>query len=221
MENRTITVTGLGRERIAPDQIVINITLEAKDEDYSAVNALQSEQASELKEAAEQMGFEKGCLKTASFNIDTEYENYQTEKGNWARQFKGYCCRHTLTLKFDSNKDMLNGAVKAITSCKKSTPTFNIQFTVKDKEQFTDSLLQKAVKDAFRKAEVIASASGMKLGSLISISYMPESASIVSPTAARAELYRGVSVNDAAGVEIEAENIEGKAEIKAVWEILA
>lgn len=221
MENRTITVTGLGRESIAPDQIVINITLEAKDGDYSAVNALQSEQARELKAAAEQMGFEKGCLKTASFSIDTEYENYQTEKGNWVRQFKGYCCRHTLTLKFDSDKDMLNNAVKAITSCKKSAPTFNIQFTVKDKEQFTDSLLQKAVKDACHKAEVIASASGMKLGSLISISYLSESASIVSPAVAQFKLYRSASVNDAAGVEIEAENIEGKAEIEAVWELLA
>lgn len=221
MENRTITVTGLGRESIAPDQIVINITLEARDGDYSAVNALQSEQARELKEAAEQMGFEKGCLKTASFSIDTEYENCQTEKGNWARQFKGYCCRHTMTLKFGSDKDALNSAVKAITSCKKSTPTFNIQFTVKDKEQFTDILLQKAVKDAFHKAEVIASASEMKLGSLISISYLPESVSVISPTAARAELYRSASLNDNAGVEIEAENIEGKAEIKAVWEILA
>lgn len=219
MENRTITVTGLGRESIAPDQTVINITLEARDGDYSAVNALQSEQARELKEAAEQKGFEKGCLKTASFSIDTEYENFQTEKGNWARQFKGYCCRHTLTLKFDSNKDMLNNAVKAITSCKKSAPAFDIQFTVKDREQFTDSLLQKAVKDAFRKAEVIAAASGKKLGDLISISYLPDNIGIVSPTAARAELYRGISDNTDAGVEIEAENIEGKTEIKAVWEI--
>lgn len=219
MENRTITVKGLGRESIAPDQTVITITLEAADKDYSAVSSLGSEQTAELKEALEGSGFEKGCLKTASFNIDTEYESYQTEKGNWERRFKGYRCRHVLTLKFDSGADALNNAVNAITCCKSSAPLFNIQFDVKDREQFTDSLLQRAVKDAKHKAEVIAAAAGMKLGELRDISYLPENISIVSPTAANAELYRGAAAREAAVVDIEAEDIEGKAEVTVVWEI--
>lgn len=221
MENRTITVKGLGRERMAPDQTVIAITLKASDKDYSTVSSLGAEQTAELKEALEGNGFEKGCLKTSSFVIDTEYENCQTEKGDWERRFKGYCCRQSLSLKFDMDNAVLNNAVKIITSCKKSAPTFNIEFTVKDREQYTDLLLQRAVKDAKHKAEVIAAAAGVKLGALLDISYNPEGVTVfASNTLVYCDKYRGASEAENAGIEAEAEDIESQLDIKAVWEIV-
>lgn len=75
--SQTITVKGTGRESLKPDHITITLTLSSKNTDYSALTSLEAEKSEELTKALTDIGFNKCDIKTASFNIQTEYENFQ------------------------------------------------------------------------------------------------------------------------------------------------
>ena len=53
----------------------------------------------------------------------------------------------------------------------KCSPKFDIIYTVKDDEEAKNLLLKDAVKDANRKAQIIAEASNLNLGDILSIDY--------------------------------------------------
>lgn len=219
MNQHTLTVKGTGRESLKPDQILITLTLSAKGTDYAALTSLEAEKLEELTKALEGIGFEKSEIKTSNFNIGTEYENYQTEDRAWKKRFLGYSLDHGLSLVFDYDMKLLNKVINALSSCEKADPAFNIGFTVKDKESASDRLLQKAVKDARRKAEAIAEAAGVSLGEIQNICFDKEEAAFASPTvfgraAGGAELYRC-----AADVDITPDDIVSEMSVTVVWGI--
>lgn len=219
MNQQTLTVKGTGRESLKPDQILITCTLSVKDTDYAALTSLEAEKLEELTKALEGVGFDKSEIKTSSFNIGTEYENYQTEEQVWKRRFLGYSLDHGLSLAFDCDMKLLNKVVNALSSCEKADPSFNIGFTVKDKESASDRLLQKAVKDARRKAAAIAEAAGVSLGEIQNICFDNEEAAFASPTvfgraAGGAEPYRC-----AAKFDITPDDIVSEMSVTVVWGI--
>ena len=50
---RTITVKGVGKATVKPDQVVIRMSFEAKDKSYDQAMALAAQQAADLKQAFE------------------------------------------------------------------------------------------------------------------------------------------------------------------------
>lgn len=223
MAERTLTVKGLGKISLAPDQIEINITVESKDNDYNAVTDRQFEKTEEIRNALEELGLDKSKLKTSNLKVSPEYKNVQNDKGVWERQFEGYKCTHNLSLKFGFDMEKLKWIISAITSCKKAAPVFNITFSVKDKEETTDKLLEAAVNDAVKKAAVLSEAAGLVLGNVLSIDYNSRDIDFCSPTNMYSSVYRGVGGADesASDMYIEPENIHSQAEVTVVWEIVA
>ena len=219
MKQQTLTVKGIGRESLKPDQILITCTLSANDTDYAALTSLEAEKLEELTKALEKIGFDKDNIKTSSFNIGTDYENYQTEERVWKRRFVGYSLNHGLSFVFDYDMKLLNKVINALSTCDKADPSFNIGFTVKDKESASDRLIQKAVKDAQRKALSIAQAAGVSLGEIQSICFDNDEAVFASPSslsrsAGGAELYRG-----AAEIDITPDDVVSEMSVTVVWVI--
>lgn len=223
MAERTLTVKGIGKISLSPDQIVIDITVESKDIEYSAVTNQQFEKTEEIKNAIAEIGFDKSKIKTSSLDVNTDYENVQNDNGKWEKQFKGYVCTHHLSLTFDFDTEKLKWMISAITSCKEANPTFSVSFTVKDKEETTNKLLEAAVHDAAKKAAVLSNASGIALGDVLNITYNNDDAQFISPTNLRTNLYRVASCDGGAVPEmsIEPENIQSRLEVTLVWEIVA
>lgn len=217
MNKAIITVTGTASEKTAPDQIELSITLNVKNIDYGAMTTEAAEKSEALISALTKAGFQRADIKTAEFNIGSDYENVQAENGSWSRKFAGYRLTHGLHIAFPSDIKRLNDAVNAVTGCKDANPELNIAFTIKDLEQINRRLLASAVKDARTKAEVIATAAGVSLGRLIEISCEASPFSGISPTMYKqqaAPLCRGVDMN------INPESAENVLNITAAWEIL-
>ena len=219
MKQQTLTVKGIGRESLKPDQILITCTLSANDTDYAALTSLEAEKLEELTKALEKIGFGKDNIKTSSFNIGTDYENYQTEERVWKRRFVGYSLNHGLSFVFDYDMKLLNKVINALSTCDKADPSFNIGFTVKDKESASDRLIQKAIKDAQRKALSIAQAAGVSLGEIQSICFDNDETVFASPSslsrsAGGAELYRG-----AAEIDITPDDVVSEMSVTVVWVI--
>lgn len=178
---KTITVTGTGRASSAPDVITVFMTVTAGDMDYSLTMEQAAERLDALRIALHGVGFEKEDLKTASFNVNTEFSHEHTPDGRYERRFKGYTCTHRLTLKFDLDMDRLSAVIAAISGCS-CMPEFSLSFGVRDEDGFKAEMLRSAAANARASAEILAAASGVTLGELVSVNYSWGSISIESNT---------------------------------------
>ena len=221
MKEAKLTVKGIGKISLSSDQTVIDITIESRDMDYNKTVDMQHEKTQELKNALTELGVDISKLKTSNFNVNTNYENIQTDNGRWERKFAGYIGTHHLSLKFGFDTEKLKWIISAVTSCKKANPIFNISFDVKDKESVNDKLLELAVSDAMKKAAVLSSAANVDLGGILSIDYDNEDVNYASPTTMHSTLYRGMDCGkeSAPDISFEPESIQSRAEVTVVWEI--
>ena len=213
--SRRIKVTGRAKANCPPDKITVSLTLEAADKDYQKTLDIAAEKLESLQRAAAAAGFEKGELKTSSFNVTDEYDYVQTETGGNKRQFIGYKCGHRLKLEFDMDMERLGKALAALSGCEANSE-FHINFGVKDIDTLKKQLLAQAVKDAAEKAEILAQAAGVKLKEIAFMTCGDIDDNIVSPTVFNqpvAAALRSVSVDMAP------EDIEAEVSVNVEWEI--
>lgn len=170
MNQRTITVKGTGKASLPPDYIEIPLYLESRDERYEQAIELASQKLEELQQCLEGIGFKKEDLKTSSFTVDTDYEQVKDEEGNYVRVFRGYIVRHHLSIGFDFNTEKLGEVIQTISDCP-AHPEFSIQYQLKNETALTSLILEDAVKQATRQANVLAQAAGVTLGPIQAIEY--------------------------------------------------
>ena len=216
--SRTIAVKGVGSLRVKPDQVVIGLELETKDEVYDRAMALSSEQIDELTRALMEVGFAKGELKTTSFHVRADYRSEQNEKGNYVQVFDGYVCHSGLRISFDLDMQKLGETISAIGSCR-GTPEMNISFTVKEPEAVNSRLLRAAADNARGKAELLCAASGVSLGELQRIEYNWSETPVFSRTEVNADRIAMPMMKSAFHAEMTPEEIELSDSAAFIWEI--
>lgn len=167
---RTIRVTGTGNVSFVPDKIELSLYLNGRQEEYEKMMKQSSEYVSALGKAFAEEGFDEKELKTVSFNVSTEYENYQNENKMYCHRFVGYSFNHNLKFCFDADNALLSRALAAVTKSKTS-PRFEISYTLKDEQAAKDILLKNAVEDSAKKAKLLAKAAGVELKEVLSIDY--------------------------------------------------
>ena len=217
---KTITVKGNGHACVKPDLIVLSVRLVTEDKDYEKTTEIAGEKINALNESFERAGLEKQAVKTTGFNVSTRYESVKGKDGAYKSVFKGYVCNHNLKTEFDFDMKKLAKALSAISECL-AKPEFSVSFTVKDKDAVNAELLKSATKNAREKAEVICSASGVKLGDLVSVeygfgdknAYSDTDFTVESRCMARAE----ACLSD---IAIEPDDVKVDDTVKFVWEIL-
>ena len=214
---RLITVKGIGNVNIKPDLIIINMELVSHKYDYEETMKLATDSVSKLEKAIEEAGFNKKELKTTSFNIRTSYKSYYDENKNYKNKFDGYICEQGLKLQFDLDMQVLSKVLTAITKSGVE-PRLNIRFSVKDKEKVNEELLINATENARRKAEVLAKASKVNLGKLVTINYNWSEVGIYSKTTYEME-NKSLVMEEAYAPNIEPDDIELSDTATFVWEI--
>ncbi|MGI6123322.1 MAG: SIMPL domain-containing protein [Acetivibrionales bacterium] len=216
MNERTLTVKGIGNVKTAPDLVIIAMNLTTTTPDYTKTTECAALDVEAIRKAIVSTGHDRQALKTTDFNIKTEYESVKDAAGNWKQKFKGYSCIHHLKLEFDLDIKRLGETLTAI-SKSGANPEFEINFSIKDKAAVQAELLENAVTNATEKATVLAKASGVSLGAVKHIEYSWGELRLYSNTRF-AEI--GVLETPAAiGIEIEPEDVEANDSVTVVWEI--
>ena len=217
--NRTITIKGIGKLSLKPDQTVVSPTLKTVRADYDKAMDEAAKHLEQLRSAIAEIGFTKDDLKTTSFDVGTEYENERDKNGNYKQIFVGYRVTHGLKLEFDFDSQRLSKVLGAIAVCI-AEPELNVQFTVKDKEAVDAALLQSACANAKAKAEILTKASGVTLGELVSIDYNWSELHLYSPT--HYEMDPPCMARASAAptdMDIEPDDIDVSDSVTFVWEI--
>lgn len=213
MDNRIIKVKGLGQASMPPDMIKINIELKSLDSSYEKALQKANYDLENVRASLKEEGFEKEAIKTINFNVDTKYEN-ETTDFNSKRKFVGYEINHSLKVEFDNDGGKLSGVLNALARSK-SNPEFSIQYKLKDSTAFKEEILKNAISNAKEKALLIAEASGVKLGEIVSINYsFDEDEVFRSPLS----LQRGMSVMSEK-ISIVPEDLEQTDTVDIIWKI--
>lgn len=217
--NRTITIKGIGKLRLKPDQTVVSLTLKTVHADYDRAMDEAAKQLEQLRNAIVRIGFAKDALKTTGFDVGTEYENERDKNGTYKRVFVGYRVTHTLKLEFAFDSQRLSKVLGTIASCI-AEPELNVQFTVMDREAVNAALLESACRNAKAKAAVLAKASDVTLGELVSIDYNWGELHLHSST--RYEMENACMLKASAAptaMDIEPDDIDVSDSVTFVWEI--
>ncbi len=214
--DRTITVRGTGKVSLRPDQVEITLTLTAENMNYDAAMDAAAAQLESLRDALTAIGYDKDALRTTNFDVSTRYDYRHDDKGNNTRVFLGYACTQNLRMVFPFDTARLGQTLSAIASCT-ADPELNVRFTVADPSSLSDELLRSAAGSARQKAEVLAAASGVRLGQLVKVWYSWGDRDFTSPTAFA--VGNGL-LRAKASMAFTPENIDLTDQATFTWEIL-
>ena len=213
MDNKVLKVKGVGKSHMSPDSIKINIDLRSSDLSYEKALELSNKDLEGIRKSLREEGFEKKDIKTNAFNVDTKYEN-ETTTFNSKRKFAGYKIIHSLNIEFDNDAEKLNKVLNALARSK-SNPEFSIRYKLKDATEFKEEVLKDAISDSKRKALLIAQASGVKLGEILSINYNSDEGELFNSPLS---LQRNMSIMSES-ISIVAEDLELTDWVDITWKI--
>lgn len=216
---RTIRVTGKGRVKCAPDLTRLSFTVQGTEPDYADALARSSRDSAALRAVLAELGFAGDDLKTLSFDVDTRYEGYQDEKGEWRQRFVGYAFTHLMKLEFPSDNALLGRLLYALAHAPVETE-FRLSYTVRDPEAAKTALLAAAVQDATAKARALADAAGVKLGALQNIDYSRNEIDFeVRPVNRMLTSDAAPMAKGSYDMDLTPEDIETADTVTLVWEI--
>lgn len=218
---RTITIKGVGKMKVNPDLVILNIIVDSKEKKYSDAVEKAAQKIEKLDNALVLVGIKKDEIKTSNYTVRTNYVFINDKKNQSKRQFDGYTCEHKLKVSFDYDMKTLANVLESISNCF-SEPQFDIVFTVKDKDAVNEELLSIAAKNAKKKAEILCEASGAKLGKLLTINYNWNDINMISRPPVRFDNTAELDIHKmkvAAPVNIQPDSIDVSDSATFIWEI--
>ena len=167
---RTIKVTGKSNIKASPDYTRISLTLSDTLKEYDECLAKSVEDINIIVECIKRLGFERNELKTSSFEIDRKMQSYRDKYDNWKERFIGYEYTENVNFTFKNDNARLGKILYALAHIS-IIPEIRISYFCSDVESIKNQLLELAIKDAKKKAELLTSASGVKLCEILDIDY--------------------------------------------------
>ena len=167
---RTIKVTGKSNVKASPDHTRISLTLSDTLKEYDECLAKSVEDMNVIVDCIKNLGFERNELKTSSFEIDRKMQSYRDKNDNWKERFLGYEYTENVNFTFQNNNIRLGKILYALAHLS-IIPEIRISYFCSDVEAIKNQLLELAIKDAKKKAELLTGASGVKLCEILDIDY--------------------------------------------------
>ena len=167
---RTIKVTGKSNVKASPDYTRISLTLSDTLKEYDECLAKSVEDMNIIVECIKHLGFERSELKTSSFEINRKMQSYRDKYDNWKERFVGYEYTENVNFTFKNDNARLGKILYALAHLS-IIPEICFSYFCSDVESIKNQLLELAIKDAKKKAELLTSASGVKLCEILDIDY--------------------------------------------------
>jgi uncharacterized protein YggE len=154
-----ITVTGTGSVKAVPDQADFSLGVQTSGQTARDALARNSEQMSRVLAAIQAAGIAKDDVKTQEVSVSPSYEA--------AGKVNGYTARNTVSVHIrvlSKAAAVLDGATKA-----GANDVYGPTFARSDREALQAKALRSAVENARSKAQALADAANIRLGSVTAI----------------------------------------------------
>ncbi len=158
-----LTVTGQGVAQVVPDMARVSLGVSERSDDAGqALDAVAGSIARMLTKLSE-AGVAERDIQSTQVNLSPQYD--YNRKNNGAPVLVGFVASSTLSVKVQDLSTL--GAIMTAVTSVGANEIHGLQFDVKDRVGAEDSARALAVKDAMRRATVLAEAAGLKLGSVL------------------------------------------------------
>lgn len=157
-EIRQIHVRGYGSMSVEPDLAYVSLGVETQALEAEEAQTKNAINMRNILAVLGEQGIKSQNIETSYFNVYPIYR-YNEEKGN---QLTGYRVSNSISIRLeDLSKvgEVIDSAIKA-----GATNVNTVRFTLADEGPWLDKALALAVEDGRRRAEVMATAAGEKLG---------------------------------------------------------
>lgn len=190
--DRTITVTGAGKAYSRPDRVRFDGELSGVCQSYSEAVGMSASSIAALKKAVGEAGFDTEALKTTGLSVSARYEAGEDR----VRRFVGYGYSHSITMSVDVAEGGLGRLMDALLGCE-DAPEFRVSYEVSDPSSPMSEAREAAVRDAVRRAKELAGAAGVRLGQIVSISYVSSPCNVGYGRMVRMSACDGITPEDA------------------------
>jgi len=165
MKTRTIRIQGKGSASQAPDRISLFFSVAHPRPQYDKAIEGCNARVEAIRAAVIELNLPGADLKTVQFGVsnETQYEN-----GRY--KHIGYTATHQLCMELPVDQNLVGKFLSFLVQ-RGAEPQVRINFTVADPEALKQRVLADAVANAKARAEVIATAAGVKLGNIADIQY--------------------------------------------------
>ena len=205
---RTISMSGHGEMRAAPDLVTINAGVTSDAPTAQAALAANTGRMNAVFAALEKLGVARRNIQTVNFSVSPRYTNPSPSNDNTPR-LSGYRVTNQVRLQLDDVAG-LGKALDALVTAG-ANQINGIDFTIKNPGALLEQARAKAVADARARAQTYASAAGVTLGPILTISE--------GGGAGPRPMYRMMAMEAAAPVPVAAGEESVDADVTIVWEI--
>ncbi len=160
---KTIQVSGKGEMTIQPDVAYVTVGITTQANTSQEAQSQNASVMAKIKTALQVKGIRQDDVKTIQFS---SFPRYEWEKDK--NVLKGYQVEHLLRVTI-RDLENIGQLLDAVTSAGANRME-NIQFSTEKETEYEGKVLEKAMGHAFKKASVIASASGKKIKGVVSVS---------------------------------------------------
>lgn len=160
----TLSVSGRGEARAAPDLAIMRLGVRSEGEDAGSTLRANSAAQAAVIDALKEAGIEARDIQTAELSLDQR----MAYPDNAAPRITGYTASNMVAVQLrdlDRLGEILDMAIGA-----GATNLADLQFTRQDDAELRDQARKAAVEDALHRAQLYAEAAGVSLGEIRSIS---------------------------------------------------
>lgn len=162
----TITVVGHAQATIAPDIAIVTTGIVTTNASVEGARKDSDLVMQRLIDALAAQGIDQSKITTSQFSLQPQYRN--DSKVDGVSSISGYRLQNTITIVV---VDLSKTAAVIDTAFLSGANQFQgLTFGLQDDHELRDELLKNAVLDSRHKAEIIASALGVKLGTALAVS---------------------------------------------------
>jgi uncharacterized protein YggE len=162
---RVLTVSGSGEVKGAPDQAQLSTGVVTQAQTAAAALASNSRAMTSVFDTLKRAGIPEKNIQTSNFSVSPQYGS---TKPNGPQRITGYQVSNTVTVLVD-RLDKVGPALDALVAAG-SNQIDGPNFSIADPKPLLAKAREEAVKDATARAQTLASAAGVALGPIVSIS---------------------------------------------------
>ncbi len=168
----TLTVVGEAQTQVKSQIAIFSAGVSAVNDNKETAIAEVNQKIEKIIQAVREFGIEEKNIKTQNLNVYQTEENYY-EEGRQKSRLGQWRVNNTIEIKLkevDKASDLTDLLTKS-----GANNVYGPNFTVDEGSKAEDSLLAQAIENAKGKAQIMASATGRKLGKIINVTegYQP------------------------------------------------
>lgn len=213
-----ISVTGRGNIHVVPDVTRLEIIVESVFKTYEEAYEQAKNNSSWMVQILEYNHLNGKLAKTIRFDISDHLVNEYDDDEHYIGKIKaGFDLIQRFKVDLGMDTVLLNKVVRGVGKFIKGAQ-ISIGYTVQDPRPSHLKMIERAVKDAQDKAEIMAKAAGCALGTVVSIDYHRQDIHVYSE-ARNIHSNQEAMACSAASLEIAPDDLVMGDEVNVTWEL--